>query len=114
MFRNNEIEMEGDMMTYLDEILKRANITTLSDFILYGESNRAAPAKDYQERLDRSYEECIEMIKKYDSRGEDSELYAAVNEMVTEHMEVYMELGIRAGFRMFHTILYSERECEHK
>lgn len=91
-------------MSYLNEILKRASARSVTDYLLYG--NRAnEKTVSCEERLKQAYNDCLKIVQKYDSKGENSELFKAINNLTTEHEEVYMEIGIQAGFRMAKNML---------
>lgn len=91
-------------MLLLDEIFQRINLVKLREYLLYGSSQEDYSAESYKERLDKSYDDYIKTVKLYDSAGDDSELYTAMTEILTEHQHVYMELGVQAGFLLSQTI----------
>lgn len=90
-------------MSYFDEALKRANARELIEHFLiehflYGEKSEVYSSENYENCLRHAYTECLDTVKKYDNRGEDSELFTAINKMVTEYEHIYIEIGIQAGF----------------
>jgi len=86
-------------MSYVEETLKRASVQSIREYLMYGDSV-GEQTESYEERLNKAFKDCLQIAQKYDSRGEESELFAAINSMVTEHENVYMEIGIQAGFRL--------------
>lgn len=84
-------------MGYLNETLKRASVQSLREYFLYGVNEDNYSTKSYEVRLKKAYEKWREVVRKYDDE-EDSELYRTINETLTEHEHVYMEIGLQAGF----------------
>ncbi len=92
-------------MNYLDEVMKRSNVQALREFLLYGGSQEPYQMDSYQKRLDRAYDQYREIAMQYDDREEDSPLFAAMNDIITEYEHVYMELGMQAGFKLAEELL---------
>lgn len=88
---------EGNGMPYLNTILKRANLQALREYLMFGEQTEKN-LEGYEERLSKAYSECLNIVKRYDCKGEESELFKSIINMTTEHENIYMELGIQAGF----------------
>lgn len=85
-------------MGYFDEALKRANLQSLREYLLYGVNGEEHTARSYEMRIKKAYQRWSSMVCKYDEAGEESELYRAINDVICEHKHVYMELGIQAGY----------------
>jgi len=85
-------------MSYIDEIFAKTNVQVLREFLLYGNAGTEHTAESYEKRMNAAYDKLLCVVKKYDSAGEDSELYTTMVALLTEHENVYMEIGIQAGF----------------
>lgn len=86
-------------MSYLNDTLKRANIHSVTEYLMYGDKIDEK-AESHEKLLDQAYQECIKLVRQYDNSGEESELFSAINSLITKHEKVYMEIGIKAGFRL--------------
>lgn len=87
-------------MGYLNETLKRVNVQSLREYLLCGTEGGEYSTENYEERLKKAYGRWRDIVKEYDSDGEDSELFRVINNVLAEHENVYMEMGIQAGFRL--------------
>ena len=82
-------------MAYIHEILGKANIRGVADYLLFG----LGPDEDdrsYEERLDEIYMRFEKTVGKYDENP-TSELLDLCNELSSETASVYMEIGLQAG-----------------
>jgi len=86
-------------MAYIRKILDRPNLQALREHLLYGVCIDEYDPEDYETRLKAAHLDCMNVVKKYDSR-EESELFLAINNMMSEYEHVYMELGIQTGFAL--------------
>jgi|GEM_PF-643787 len=100
-------------MSYLEETLKRANIQALREFLLYGNAEEKYTAESYEKRINKAYYDYVNIAQRYDDAGEDSELLSAISDIMTEHENIYMEIGIQAGFLLAKDI-YSDKCHEDK
>jgi len=82
----------------LQKILERTNIQALREFLLYGMENEGEVSQSYSDRLKNAYKKQEDIVAEYDERGEESDLYKAIDNILFDYENVYMELGIRAGF----------------
>lgn len=83
-------------MNFAEKIFERATIKGIADYLLYG----MIPDRDdrsYETRLDDADLAYEKAAKQYDENGA-SVLLSAANELVNENANVYMELGLQAGF----------------
>jgi len=85
-------------MGYLEEALKRANLQSLREYLLYGVNSEDHTARSYEMRIKKAYKKWSSIVCQYDDAGEESELYQAINDVICEHKHVYMEVGIQAGY----------------
>jgi len=99
MFRDGENRKEI-VMGYLKETMKRASVQSIREYLLYGVDGEEHTTKSYEARLKKAYDEWKEVVQEYDEEGEDSKLYCAVSNIITEYEHVYMEVGLLAGFRL--------------
>jgi len=95
-------------MSFIDETMKRTNIQALREFLLYGDGQEEYTTRSYEERLKGAYKEFLNISQRYDDSGEDSELFSAMNEVLTEHEHIYMEIGIQTGFLLAKDIFASD------
>ncbi|MBS5082208.1 MAG: hypothetical protein E7B11_16080 [Clostridiales bacterium] len=82
-------------MREFGEILEKATIQGIADYLLYGVPPEREK-RDYQSRLEESYLEYEKLALQYDSNGA-SELLSLANAMICDNACVYMELGLQAG-----------------
>jgi len=87
-------------MDYIENTLKRANIQSLREYLLYGVEDSNYTSKSYEVRIKEAYDRLINLIKEYDKEGENSKLYLVISNVIDEYEKVYMELGMQAGFRL--------------
>lgn len=87
-------------MGYLNEALKRASVQSLRAYFLYGVDGEGYSTDSYEMRIKNAYEKWYDVVGEYEEKVEDSRLYQAVCEVITEYEHVYMEMGIQAGFRL--------------
>lgn len=106
------VKEKENIMSYLDETLARDSMQSLRNH--YGKPVKEHKVETYEERLEQAYRKCLETVQTYDSKGEDSELFSVINAMITEHEEVYMEVGIRAGFLLAKDIFEKEDTAQYQ
>ncbi len=87
-------------MEYLNETFKRASIKSLREYLLNGVNEEEHSPESYEVRLNKAYEQWMEIVNQYDNRGKESKLYSVINNVIAEHQHVYMEVGIQAGFNL--------------
>lgn len=87
-------------MGYLNDVLKRASVQSLREYLLYGVDGEEFTTKSYEVRIKKAFEEWRGIVNRYDDGGEDSELYRVISRGLAEHEHVYMEMGIQAGFQL--------------
>lgn len=108
-------------MAFWSEVLKRSNVHALRGYLTYGDGVDDEVGdqtiETYDSRLEKVYRECLQIVQTYDDKGEESELFAAINMLTLEHEQVYMEIGIRAGFLLAQDLLnknLAEEETKSK
>ena len=83
-------------MNYQD-ILRRANIQEISDYILFGANpNLYEPRQSPKERLEEAYSQLDQTLSE-NGIQDDSPVKEAINEFEYQLSSIYMELGFRAG-----------------
>ena len=87
-------------MRHLSEVLKRTSLQSLREYFLYGISEGNHSAESYEKRIRKANDKWIHIVNEYDQAGENSKLYYAVSDILTDYEHVYMELGIQAGFQL--------------
>lgn len=73
-----------------------ASVSSVKEYLMY--SDRV------NEKLG-SCEERLRAVQGYVDKGEEAELFKAITNMSTEHEQIYMEIGIQAGFRLAKDII---------
>lgn len=87
-------------MGYLEATLKRSNLQSLREYLLYGVSDDNYSPKSYEVRLKKAYEEWDKVIAECSLEEKRTKMESAFQEILGEHMHVYMEMGIQTGFRL--------------
>lgn len=85
-------------MKFTEEIFKRASIRGVADYLLFG----LAPnedTKDYETRLDDTYEEFEKLALKCE-KEKQFELLNLANAMSSEAASVYTEIGLQVGIML--------------
>lgn len=82
-------------MAYIHEILGKANIRSVADFLLFG-LGPDEDTRNYEERIDELYDKFEDAVKKYDPNP-TSELLDLSNEISSETASVYTEIGLQMG-----------------
>ena len=102
-------------MAYIHEILGKANIRGVADYLLFG----LGPDEDdrsYEERLDEIYMRFEKAVGKYDENP-TSELLDLCNELSSETASVYTEIGLQTGILlgvdMAATLRREKGQCRH-
>lgn len=98
-------------MGYLNEALRRASVQSLRAYFLYGVDGEGYSTDSYEMRIKNAYEKWYDVVREYEDDAEDSRLYQAVCEVITEYEHVYMEMGIQAGFRLAKNINMGDSEA---
>lgn len=90
-------------MTEIKDILEKATIRGMADYLLYGYGANEDD-RSYEERLDEPYMRFKNAVEKYDSSSK-SELLDLVNMITSETASVYTEIGLQAGVLLMIDIL---------
>lgn len=81
-------------MKFSEDIFKRATIRGLSQYLLFGESP-PDEHRDYTTRIDDAHTRFKKALMQSDT--DTSQILDLADEMVGEHIDVFMEIGIQAG-----------------
>lgn len=93
-------ENEVKDFSYTKEILEKATIRGLAEYLLYGKLYDKNP-EDLEERIDKTYEGFDKLVEECCTNHDDiSRLQDYGSELVREASEVYIEIGIRAGMML--------------
>ena len=86
-------------MSFVDEILKRASVQGLTEYLLAGDPVEVTTevTKDYGKRVYKAYRDCMETAEKY-GLGEQSDMVDTIIKALDTYENVYMEVGVLAGF----------------
>ena len=100
------INMEvGFTMDITKEILRRATIQGITEYLLYGSAIEAKQTElDYNKKLEESYSKNEEVLREHGNKTV-SELIDSANEMASEVSEVYTALGLQAGMKIMQELL---------
>ena len=97
-------------MGYLEETLKRSNLQSLREYLLCGVSDDNYSPKSYEIRLNKAYEKWDKVMAECSSEEKRTKIEFAFQEILGEHMHVYMEIGIQSGFRLAREIERRDEE----
>lgn len=89
----------GYKVSYIQEIMDRANLQQLREFLLTGVENIENQSFDYEERLHNAYSSFAILAKEHGIK-EDSILQDALTFYISECEIVFVELGIIGGFSL--------------
>ena len=97
-------------MNFYTDIMKRASLYKLSEYIIYGDEGTEDVSvwenKTYKERIDGTINKAREKIKeKYPEMVEYEEVMDNVFDCMRETKKVYMEIGIKCGFKLAFEII---------
>ena len=96
-------------MDITKEILRRATIQGITEYLLYGSAIEAKqPELDYNKKLEESYSKNEEVLREHENKTV-SELIDSANEMASEVSEVYTALGLQAGMKIMQELLKKQR-----
>lgn len=84
-------------MRDMSEILSRANLKSLSGYILYGIEKAKPDHRSYEERNEEIVRKFTEVIQ---NQQDADALETATGEMLSELSQLYMEIGLRAGIQI--------------
>lgn len=92
------------------KIFEKATIRGLADYLIYGLPPEP-DERDYNARLDETYNEFEKIALKYNPDGA-SDLLSSANDMACENACVYLEIGIQAGFLLIADMMKNiQGEC---
>ncbi len=93
-------EYEAKDFGYTKEILEKATIRGLAEYLLYGKLYGEDP-KNHEERMAKVYAHFDELVEECcTEEGNISKLQDYASELVRETSEVYMEIGMQAGMML--------------
>lgn len=88
-------------MNSYEEILKRADLSSISAFLMYGEAGEKPETTNYGERIKKLSEEVHFLLTENCPEESLREKIAdKILEYVCESNDVYMEIGLRCGFKL--------------
>lgn len=93
------------------KIFEKATVRGLADYLIYGLPPEP-DERDYNERLDATYNEFEKIALEHDPNGA-SDLLSTANDMACENACVYLEIGIQAGFLLIADMMKNiQGECQ--
>lgn len=90
-------------MRFTDQIFKRATISGIVDYLLYGDVPEQKTL-NYEERLSESYRKFEKIVLQYAEENHE-ELLDSANDMTSEVANVYMEIGLQTGILLLKDML---------
>lgn len=92
------------------KIFEKATVRGLADYLIYGLPPEP-DERDYNERLEATYNEFEKIALKHDP-DRASDLLSSANDMTCENACVYLEIGIQAGFLLIADMMKNiQDEC---
>ncbi|WP_418494864.1 hypothetical protein [Enterocloster bolteae] len=92
------------------KIFEKATVRGLADYLIYGLPPEP-DERDYNERLEATYNEFEKIALKHDP-DRVSDLLSSANDMTCENACVYLEIGIQAGFLLIADMMKNiQDEC---
>lgn len=82
-------------MNDIGDILKKANMRAVSDYMLYGRNIPQSDNLTYEERNDNAFVKCMEQIN-----DNPEELESALDELGMELSLLFFEIGVKAGMNL--------------
>ncbi len=93
------------------KIFEKATVRGLADYLIYGLPPER-DERDYNARLDETYDKFEKIALKYNPDGA-SDLLSTANDMACENACVYLEIGIQAGFLLIADMMKNiQGECQ--
>ena len=96
-------------MPQIDEIFERATLAKLREFLLYGREEEIPKTESYDDQLEKIYDICNNLAETYTEEGENSQLYFALHDIITQVQHIYMELGLKAGIQLAEELLREKK-----
>lgn len=87
-------------MEYVKEILQRANIKNIREFLLLGVGDEKISEQGSSEQLRESYENIHRYICESPLHMDNEDIYDEVMQNVCQAERVHMEIGLICGFRL--------------
>ena len=96
------------------DLLKRVNLKTIEDFLIYGvESFETPPKKSYSKRLEEAKKNAIDFFKaRYKDVKEFDEILGYFSEQTYVYQDVYFEIGLITGAKIAYQICERMKELE--
>ena len=97
------------MGNFIKEAFERVNIQTISGFILTGGETITVSNESYPERLKESEIKINNRLKGiYQDEEELDKAHGDLSIALSEHQDVYMEIGMKIGARLLHQLLLQD------
>lgn len=93
-------------MSYIDDIFMRSTLHNFTSYLLGGNTS-TSNNEDYYTRLHNAYHLFEQHCKK--SISDPCALLDSSNQLLSEYIEVYTEIGIKCGFLLCNEIFQSNR-----
>lgn len=90
-------------MSELNGLLERVKIFNLISFLLYGMDSALQTTKTYEERIEESYTQFFNDLKKLfpSANREDDNLYNIISNFSSTNNEIYLEMDLIVGLQLY-------------
>lgn len=103
------------MSDYIKEAFGRMKLHQLRSFLLYGADDFAENARPYRETLRAGSDPIYQRLENlYPDETKLEEATADLSQALTVYEHVYMELGMKAGARLLHQLLFLDDQPSPK
>ncbi|MDL2218692.1 hypothetical protein LJC27_08580 [Christensenellaceae bacterium OttesenSCG-928-M15] len=94
-------------MDYIKEAFGRMNLQQMISFLLFGTDDFAEETHPYRDRLKRNSDPIYRRLESiYPDEAELDKAAADLSQALTAYEHIYMELGMKAGARLLHQLLF--------
>jgi hypothetical protein len=103
-------EREDTMKDFIGKAYERMGLPQLRSFLLYGSQDYDEEVGSYSEALHKAGEAIRKRLESvYPDMAELDQAVADLNDALVAYEYVYMELGMKAGARMFYQLLANDQ-----
>ena len=94
---------------YINEIFARMNVQQFREFVLYGQEDKRTVTEPYHVRLKENSDPIYNLLNNLNLENAEHDKFAdAISQALASHCAVYMEIGMKAGARLVHQLLFSD------
>jgi len=98
------------MSTPISEILARTDLEHIMAFILYGAENSRISDEPYDIRITNATRPIVNRLEQIYPNSDDMDnAYSDLTQALAIYQNVYMEIGMKAGAKLLHQLLFSDK-----